>query len=224
MVKPSKSTTKFFIGLLLLTTVLSKIPSQERLLKNLLKKNPNSSLTVAEKNRFMQNTSKTFFFLKNLDADPNLRVFELSWLNGETVGKYIGIGAKILQLIFILIMIVDVISRSKGKNLNSMHLMRYVTFTYCASITFLLGYQRDGFSGFHQGTNSQLLSEFYNRIYYGYYENTSIKIFNEATVDGQKFGFIYTNSLFLEVVIYLILSILSYFAAGGLSSGKKALI
>lgn len=171
-----------------------------------------------------QNCKKTKIpnYLAALPIDnKSIPIFEITWINGEKIGKWIGIVAKILQLLFILIMLADVVSRLTGSSLNSMHLMRYVTFTYCASITYILGDKREGYNGFHRGTNMEILKEFKEYIYYGYFDTAEIKFFEDPKVNGESIGFIYVNTLFLELVVYFLLSILSYATAKGLAERNK---
>lgn len=141
-------------------------------------------------------------------------------MNGDKVGRIVGIILKILQIVFFFLMILDVLSRFKGKPINSMHLMRFLTFTFCAATTHYIGLNKDGYIGFHQGTNSELLGQFYNKIYLGYYDTAMFKLFENPKINGTEYGFIYLNSLFFELIFYLLLALLSYVFASKLKENN----
>lgn len=155
-----------------------------------------------------------------------LRIFTLSWLKSDNSAPIIAFVAKILQVLSILIMIIDVVARLGGKNLNSMHLMRYVTFTFCASVPFVIGYQKEGYESFYRGTILKLLQEFYDTMYYGYFDTSrslgiSFTLFPQIKRDEEEFGFVYVNILFVELVFYLLLAAFSYMTAFKLARRNK---
>ena len=121
----------------------------------------------------------------------------------EGFAQLIGFIWRLVELICVVLLLVDVISRMSGKALYFIHAARFIIFSFGASAAIV-----GGLTFFQLGTRGYMTMftfEFFQDMYgnyLGWYLPNNTEIFNEPTTTG---GYLFTNATFWEQVILLIL-------------------
>lgn len=103
-------------------------------------------------------------------------------------------------------MIYDVYSRYKcGRPLNYMHALRNAIFVYGASTPWLIGGYKNFAPFGYREWNDLNLKHFFELAYRGYFGSGFLNCFTHTlTVNGEAYGFSYTNILPIELLIFFL--------------------
>lgn len=147
--------------------------------------------------------AKTWSSLVYSKVDYDNSDIKLYEPNTKTLAELLGATWRLIELICILLLIIDVVSRMRGKALYFIHACRYIIVSFGVSASVYAGehFIERCTRGFMSTQLSEFLDDMYTN-YLGWHLTKDIKIFHSP--DESK-HFMFTNVAFIEQLILFIL-------------------